>query len=838
MFSKSTRRWALTLLPLGFGLAACSDEVAEPLPPSLVQFAEAPTSECEAGGRLVISGIDLDRNGTLEGDEVASTIAVCNGETGEQGIPGTNALIRSTDEPAGDNCDVGGVRIDVGADDDDDGTLDEGEVDQTTYACDGPQGQTGLRTLTESEPVGPPLCEDVGVRIVYGLDQDDDGELDEGEITSTEVLCRGGAGEETLVEFDPEPAGANCVVGGVRVSSGVDLNGDRVLDEAEVTEIAFVCDPVRSLVRTRTSTSCANGGSRIEVGPDLDGDGELADTEVNEITNVCAGEDAGRSLVVTIPEPAGANCAAGGQLVEIGFDDNEDGVLQAGEVETSKYVCNGERGDDGTGGNAVRVTTEPVGSTDCPNGGTRIETGPDTNGNGNLDDAEVTNTAFSCNGDTTTTLVDVVNLAGDPNGPCGSEGGQRIWTGVDDDGDGVLDASERDASQDVCDTTTGTGVPFAILTESLPDSFRTLTYDEEIEAFGGTAGGYSWTVVGLPPDVGLTIDPSGTPSTSLSGTITATGSYAFTVRVEDTFGQFAERQYTINIQEPPCAPGTDGIIGDTLTEYSLPSVLGTGYGIAADTSTSGWVYITGTTELVRFTKDGQSSEDLEALSSLSSVELGYDILIDGDDIYVLDNSSSSTSNRMQRISDDGGQTFTYQDMVTFSTAPDDMRGMAIDGTTAYLITQGSSDTEIYSADISGTLPAPATLEATITTVDGCAGLDLDDDYFYTGCTDPADAVVRIDRSSFTVDTLTTNIDASTTYNSPKVQDTDGDGLADVLWFQGFTELRYLCSPTGTVPVFSGEIGASEAADYGLGIDRVNGVLWRYDDSPDELFQYQ
>ena len=41
------------------------------------------------------------------------------------------------DEAAGDNCAYGGQRFDVGLDLDDNGKLDDAEIDQTSYVCNG-----------------------------------------------------------------------------------------------------------------------------------------------------------------------------------------------------------------------------------------------------------------------------------------------------------------------------------------------------------------------------------------------------------------------------------------------------------------------------------------------------------------------------------------------------------------------------------------------------------------------------------------------------------------------------------------------------------------------------
>jgi hypothetical protein len=51
------------------------------------------------------------------------------------GSPGLNSLIAQSAESAGSNCSVGGLRVDSGLDDNADGTLQSGEIDQTGYVC-------------------------------------------------------------------------------------------------------------------------------------------------------------------------------------------------------------------------------------------------------------------------------------------------------------------------------------------------------------------------------------------------------------------------------------------------------------------------------------------------------------------------------------------------------------------------------------------------------------------------------------------------------------------------------------------------------------------------------
>ncbi len=106
--------------------------------------------------------------------------------------------------------------------------------------------------------------------------------------------------------------------------------------------------------------------------------------------------------------PGDATCAQGGILVETGIDENRNGLLDPDEVDTSEKVCNGLPGADGMNGadgapgvdgrdSLVAMNPEPVGL-NCPNGGLRIDAGIDSNANGSLDPAEITQTGFVCDG--------------------------------------------------------------------------------------------------------------------------------------------------------------------------------------------------------------------------------------------------------------------------------------------------------------------------------------------------------------------------------------------------------------------------------------------------------
>ena len=124
----------------------------------------------------------------------------------------TQHLVTQTDEAAGDNCENGGVRIDVGLDADNDGELSESEIQTTEYVCagingadgvdgdggrqdgidgtNGENGDNGLNTVIQTDEAAGDNCQNGGVRIDVGLGADKY-QLSETEIQTTEYVCAG-----------------------------------------------------------------------------------------------------------------------------------------------------------------------------------------------------------------------------------------------------------------------------------------------------------------------------------------------------------------------------------------------------------------------------------------------------------------------------------------------------------------------------------------------------------------------------------------------------------------------------------------------------------------------
>jgi hypothetical protein len=103
-------------------------------------------------------------------------------------------------------------------------------------------------------------------------------------------------------------------------------------------------------------------------------------------------------------------------MVSAGLDTNGNSILDASEVTTTAYVCNGANGTNGLN-SLVAIVTEPAGA-NCTYGGINVTSGLDTNANGTLDPSEVTTTKYVCNGpginwvDVTGTSVQAVSNTG------------------------------------------------------------------------------------------------------------------------------------------------------------------------------------------------------------------------------------------------------------------------------------------------------------------------------------------------------------------------------------------------------------------------------------------
>ena len=153
-----------------------------------------------------------------------------------------------------------------------------------------------------------------------------------------------------------------------------------------------------------------------------------------------------KSLLNIVDEPPGGNCQAGGQKVEVGTDKNRNNQLDVDEVESTKYICNGINGKS----SLTKVLVEPKGAY-CVFGGLKLLIGTDSNSNGTLEDVEAASTQYICNGNNGTdgkpTLFKIINEA--PGTNCIS-GGYLVQSGIDTNGNNILDVSETQTTQYIC----------------------------------------------------------------------------------------------------------------------------------------------------------------------------------------------------------------------------------------------------------------------------------------------------------------------------------------------------------------------------------------------------
>lgn len=139
-----------TIFLIAIILLSCQGEDGQPGLNSLIAVAEeGPGAHCENGGFKLQSGLDKDRNGALNPDEVETTNFVCNGKTGSTGSNGTNgtnggsSIFDMIPEPVSDACPNGGLKVITGLDLNGDGQLAGNEVASTQYLCNGTNGENG-----------------------------------------------------------------------------------------------------------------------------------------------------------------------------------------------------------------------------------------------------------------------------------------------------------------------------------------------------------------------------------------------------------------------------------------------------------------------------------------------------------------------------------------------------------------------------------------------------------------------------------------------------------------------------------------------------------------------
>jgi hypothetical protein len=204
--------------------------------------------------------------------------------------------------------------------------------------------------------------------------------LDDDEVSSVSYACKSCDELQTIAT---EPPGPHCVSGGFAIETGVDTNGDGILDPTEVSSTTYQCAPGPWTMRLDYDVAghCAGAGTSVLSGLDSDGNGALDDGEVITRADICQPDERVPQLVRLDREGSGGVCAEAGWLVAVGFDLDDDGTLQDDEADTLVPICNHA--------GIPSILRAEVAGTACAAGGTALATGTDADGNGALDDGEV-----------------------------------------------------------------------------------------------------------------------------------------------------------------------------------------------------------------------------------------------------------------------------------------------------------------------------------------------------------------------------------------------------------------------------------------------------------------
>ena len=131
----------------------------------------------------------------------------------------------------------------------------------------------------------------------------------------------------------------SCQNNGITFQTGIDANSNQVLDEGEILKIQYVCNGVNGI----SGTNGSNGTNGIN---GADGVGSID------------------ALLSLVSEASGINCTVGGSKVNVGLDLNRNQILDASEILSHTFICNGSNGLVGaTGATGINGTTGAVGAT-------------------------------------------------------------------------------------------------------------------------------------------------------------------------------------------------------------------------------------------------------------------------------------------------------------------------------------------------------------------------------------------------------------------------------------------------------------------------------------------
>ena len=263
---------------------------------------------CQNGGLLITVWADGDANQAWDQSETQSTQRLCHGSDGADGQDGQDGLdayelLVNTQDASQGSCPatIGGKEVLLGRDVNENGVLDDSEIEHSYATCngdsgaDGNDGQSSVLNITS---FSSPQCNGVYVRLANGHDLNNDSTLSLEETLGSRFICLPSQQTNTNATFVKETIdpNSNCRNGGVRSYIWIDENGDNVVQETNNSSEVFMetldCAPNEPLVDCQDSDGdCISDeddedseNSRDEL-QDSDGDG------VPDLEDVCPNGD-------------------------------------------------------------------------------------------------------------------------------------------------------------------------------------------------------------------------------------------------------------------------------------------------------------------------------------------------------------------------------------------------------------------------------------------------------------------------------------------------------------------------------------------------------------------
>lgn len=312
---------------------------------------EAPLSACASGGVTVNSGVDTNHDLVLQNTEITGTQYICNGTNGIPGLSGFNglagtsglsALVVVAGELPGANCATGGAQVSAGFEANQDKTLNVSEVTSSNYICNGNNGSNGSSGNS-------------GLNGTAGLNGTNGAVGNNGAAGAAGNNSAAGATGAAGADGLPGATGSTGNNGAVGATGAAGANG-----------LAGATGATGN--NGTAGATGATGASGLAGAAGATGNNGAAGTAGAAGSNGAIGASGLKSLVTIVMELPGIHCLTGGVVAKSGVDSNSNNVLDALEVASTTYICNGERGatgatgsTGGTGAQGATGATRPAG---------------------------------------------------------------------------------------------------------------------------------------------------------------------------------------------------------------------------------------------------------------------------------------------------------------------------------------------------------------------------------------------------------------------------------------------------------------------------------------------